>query len=248
MIRTLACILIGGVAGWLAYYSRDNLGGFLCWLANCWRDISKAWPAGPYILRGAACGLAIGSFLFLRAILWPALRRTWSWLGVNGWRITEANVAAFGQELKITSTSSQRRAAWMLCVDLATRIVVRDMHDDYGDNGDALGSLYSFFQSARKTLSDTSPRPGVDGETVESYVIRVLNRDLAPFLSAWHPQWDAWRKANPNAPSIEWAYHKAFRDELRELQKKAHQIAAGLAKIAGYNDAEQRLFGKSGET
>lgn len=163
---------------------------------------------------------------------------------MNGWQISEAEIATPGAKVKVTSTGSQRRAAWVLCVDLATRIVTQDMADENGDDGVALDSLYKFFQLARKTLSETQPRPAADGYTVESYVILVLNRDLRPFLSRWHPLWDTWHKANPEKLSKEWECHAAFRADLRGLQKKARQVAAGLAEIAGFQNAEERLFGE----
>lgn len=78
-------------------------------------------------------------------------------------------------------------------------------------------------------------------DTVETYSLAMLNQDLRPFLSKWHPVWDAWRKANPDAPCSSWDLHTAFRDDLKVLQPKIRDRAEGLGKIAGVSETSRFL-------
>jgi len=72
--------------------------------------------------------------------------------------------------------------------------------------------------------------------THETYALAMLNQDLRPFLSRWHPIWDAWRKANPDADCFSWDRHTAFRSDLKFLQNQIRVRADGLGKIAGVSE------------
>jgi hypothetical protein len=120
------------------------------------------------------------------------------------------------------------------------------MSDEEGDDGIVLKSLYELFQASRKNIMEIEPTRVLPSrrknlETVETYVLTMLNQNLRPFLSKWHPVWDAWQKSNPDVPSSNWPQHKEFRKELKALQPKIRERAIGLGEIAGVPRVGQLL-------
>lgn len=80
---------------------------------------------------------------------------------------------------------------------------------------------------------------------MESYALQLLNIRLRPYLSKWHPKWDAWRKKNPDAAQAEWPDHASFREELRALQRSMRECTLGLGQIAGIGEPSRYLSGES---
>ena len=115
--------------------------------------------------------------------------------------------------------------------ELATRIATRPLDDQIGDDGKALESLYKFVITTREALPDVEPSRGTPTPSVETYALELINRDLSPFLSKWHVEWDPWRKQNPTELCHHWPQHTTVRRELRNLQAALRQRALGLAKL-----------------
>jgi hypothetical protein len=204
-----ACALAGCVVGAIAY-----------WLVS-------SSSALVWIVTGGLIGIAVG-------LLWPFLRSFAIRHKIDDWRLEEVEI----QGLKFTSAGTQRRVAWRLFVEMATRISTQPMHDEDGDNGVALKSLYDLFQFTRKTISEMEPTPNATGDTVETFALDMLNSDLRDFLSKWHPAWDDFAKG-AKVVSQTWPDHMQFREELRRLQGKIKGRARGLAQIAGVQNADR---------
>ena len=212
IIRFMGSLLCGGLLGVCIYWITELKG---LWL---------------FVLIGALLGGLIGLFWKTFATLWMRFRS-------EDWQITEIEIATLGQKWKLANSGAQRRVAWSLFVEIATRIATQPMSDTDGDNGIALKSLYDLFQYTRKSITAMEPTrilPSRRGsfDTVETYALAMLNQDLRPFLSKWHPLWDAWRRENPDAACSSWDRHTAFRTDLRVLQTQIRGRAEGLGKIA----------------
>lgn len=175
---------------------------------------------------GVICGLTAGA-------LWPYLRTIILRFQLEDWRLEEVEI----QGLKFISAGQQRRVAWRLFVQIATRISTQPLQSDAGDEGIALQSLYDLFQLTRIAVSEMEPTKVAHVDTVETYALEMLNSDLRPFLSKWHPRWEAF--AREGKQSVEWPFRQQFRSELAVLQKQVQVRARGLAAIAGVKDIDR---------
>lgn len=177
-----------------------------------------------WILVSALCGLVAG-------LLWPIGYSIIIRLRVEDWRVEQIEI----QGIKFTSSGMQRRVAWRLFVEIATRIATQPVEEEAGDDGVALTSLYQLFQVTRKALTEMEPTPNAIGPTVETYAMDMLNRDLRPFLSKWHPKWDQFAKTGTG----EWPLHAEFRRELANVQREIRRRAHGLAELAGVKNVDR---------
>ncbi len=134
--------------------------------------------------------------------------------------------------------STQRRAAWSLCVELVTRVAVQPLEIDEGSLRETLSSLHTLFGSTREILKASGPDVGASKDSVGGIAIAVLNNGLRPFLSKWHPRlqnWEARRTAEQSIKEHEkvWVEEAQIRQELETLRKDLEQYATALAVIAG---------------
>jgi hypothetical protein len=216
IIRFMGGLLCGGLLGVCVYWGTELKG---VWL---------------FIFTGALIGGLISLF-------WQTLATLWMRFRSEDWRVTEIEIETLGQKWKLANSGTQKRVAWSIFVEIVTRIATQSMSDTDGDNGIALKSLYDLFQYTRKSIAEIKPASMLPSrkksfDTVETYALAMLNQDLRPFLSKWHPIWDAWRKANPDADSFSWDRHMAFRNDLKFLQNQIRGRAEGLGKIAGVSE------------
>lgn len=201
-------------------------GGY--WVSQRLDQLKEAWLC---VTLGACFGAIVGLF-------WPVFSSLAMRLRSEEWQVTEIEFDTLGQKWKLASSGSQRRVAWALFVEIVTRIATWPMSDDAGDDGAALKSLHDLFQTTRKAITEMEPtrilpsRNKMFGDTVETYALSMLNIDIRPFLSKWHPLWDAWKSENGEAHCRSWEQHTAFRAELRDLQTKMQERAKGLGEIA----------------
>lgn len=144
----------------------------------------------------------------------------------------------FVGELEWEPDESQRKAAWELYVELATRVAVQPLDLDEGSVREALNSLFSLFATTRDVLRRAGPGVGAARTTVGGIAIIVLNNGLRPFLSKWHPMLQAHEVLRP--PSISpkewersWKHEAALRGELEALRARLSEYAASLATMAG---------------
>jgi hypothetical protein len=204
----------------VALFAGCVLGGVGHWLVT-------ASSVSAWIFVGGLIGSAVG-------LAWPVIRSFSLSYRTEDWRLEEVVIHG----LKFTSAGAQRRVAWRLFVEMATRISTQQMRDEEGDNGVALKSLYDLFQSTRKAISEMQPTPNATGDTVETFALDMLNSDLRPFLSKWHPVWEEFVKGGKPI-SQAWPDHKKFREELRELQVTIEARARGLAQLAGVQNVDR---------
>lgn len=222
--RSLLIRLLGGLA----------VGGFL---GACIYHLSELKGFWLFALAGAFLGGILSLF-------WKTLYTLWSRFQSEEWQVTQIEIQAAGQKWKLASSNAQKRIAWSLFVELTTRIATQAMPDSDGDNGIALKSLYDLFQFTRKSIIEIKPTsvlPSQRGsvDTVETYALAMLNQDLRPFLSKWHPLWDDWKNSNPATSGTNWIHHTEFRESLRAVQTKIRSRADGLGRIAGVDDIDR---------
>jgi hypothetical protein len=141
-------------------------------------------------------------------------------------------------ELTFVVNNDARQVAWRLFVETVTRTATQPLGDDEGIIREAMNSLYSLFAITRDTLKDSRPSVVVSGgQTVEQLAVTMLNWELRPFLSKWHPRLTAFERANTDKPEDEWADGPACRADLRVVQEHIRVYALGFAKLAGVRDA-----------
>jgi hypothetical protein len=143
-------------------------------------------------------------------------------------------------ELEFTVSSDNRLIAWRLYIETTTRVSTQALEPDTGKLREAMNSLYSLFQAVRTSLAGAKPsRPGASGPKVEELGIAMLNRELRPFLSRWHPLLAEWEKANPDEPEREWPSNADCRAALNALQQNLGSYAAGFARLAGLDISDE---------
>jgi hypothetical protein len=136
---------------------------------------------------------------------------------------------------------TQRKAAWSLYVELATRIAVQPLEVDQGLLREALNSLYSLFGTTREILKVAGPDVGASHDSVGGIAIAVLNNGLRPFLAKWHPLLQAWEaqrspELSPKEHEQNWSEEPTLLAELESLRKELEQYANALAIIAGVKE------------
>lgn len=86
---------------------------------------------------------------------------------------------------------NERSAAWEMYVELVTRVSVVPLAAGEGLAGEALTSLYSFFDITRSILKAHGPgiaQPhGDDNLSFGALAVLILNSALRPLLAKWHP-------------------------------------------------------------
>ena len=145
-------------------------------------------------------------------------------------------------ELHFTVTPDNRLVAWQLFVETTTRVSTQPLAEDSGNLREALTSLYNLFQAVRSSLKDARPsRPGSRSPTVEELGVAMLNLELRPFLSYWHPMLRDWEQGHPDAPERSWDQNVQCRAALAGLQVNLNKYADGFAKLAGLKSVEKWL-------
>jgi hypothetical protein len=135
----------------------------------------------------------------------------------------------------------ERDAAWELYVELVTRVSVVELGPKEGLLREALGSLYSLFQTTREILRKYGPgvaRPKGGSELSFGYLaVAVLNGALRPVLANWHPlllDYEGRRPPEVSAVEHEWSWERAgeLRQELERVRGSLVEYADLLAEVA----------------
>ncbi|MEU7059164.1 hypothetical protein [Streptomyces sp. NPDC046197] len=134
-----------------------------------------------------------------------------------------------------------KQVSWQLFVETVTRTSTQRLGDDEGLIREALTSLYGLFATTRTILSAARPTPHGSGITVEYLAVNLLNRELRPFLSKWHPRLTAFENAHPELPESAWPDAAECRGELARIQANTRVYALGFAELAGVRDPELML-------
>ena len=190
--------------------------------------IAQVTGRNLYIIIGAVAGAA--------AILVPQQY----WRNVQLTQVTTA-VPVLG-ELTFAINNDARQVAWKLYVETATRVSTQALSDEAGFIREALTSLYGLFQTARNLLEASRPSvPASGDQTVEYLAVTMLNRQLRPFMSKWHPRLREYEKKHPDGPESDWDDNAKCRDELREVQAGLLEFALAFARLAGVRNARAAI-------
>jgi hypothetical protein len=150
-------------------------------------------------------------------------------------------------ELTFVVNNDARRVAWKLFVETVTRIATEPLEDETGLIREALTSLYKLFSITREILKDSRPSlPAPGSQTVEHLAVTMLNWELRPLLSKWHPQLRRYEHTHPDGPEDAWPGATDCRQELRQAQERLRAYALGFAQLAGVRDAEAMVSQVSG--
>jgi hypothetical protein len=138
----------------------------------------------------------------------------------------------------LAPNESERRAAWQLYVELATRIALRPFDRSTGSARSALESLYGVVLLTRQILKDAGPDVALSENAFGPLAIRFLTEVLTPFLLRWHEplrDYEATRGEKESVTSHEqkWDRYDGLCGELASLQEKTRAYTSALAKIAG---------------
>ena len=151
-------------------------------------------------------------------------------------RLSEAEIEVPGlaTTLKFVIDGEQRKVAWKIFVEMMTRVSTQPLEPGAGFVEEALDSLHGLFTTTRNLLKEMLPSPVIAGaHRVEELAILMLNRELRPFLSVWHPRWKTFTAGGAGGP---WGEEAAFRAGLEALRARLLEYAnsfGALAEIEG---------------
>jgi hypothetical protein len=191
--------------------------------------VSQITGRNLYVIIGGVAGAA--------AVL--VLQQFWRTAQLTEVKVTVPQVS----ELTFVVNNDARQVAWRLYVEAVTRISTQSLADQEGFIREALTSLYGLFATTRDTLKGSRPSVPVSGrQTVEHLAITMLNHQLRPFLSKWHPQLREFEREHPDKPESAWSGNAACRAELRIVQARIVEYALGFADLAGVREAKNTLL------
>jgi hypothetical protein len=145
-------------------------------------------------------------------------------------------------ELTFVVNNDARQVAWKLYVEVVTRISTQPLADEEGFIREALTSLYGLFATTRDTLKGSRPSVPASGrQTVEHLAVTMLNHQLRPFLSKWHPRLREFEKTHSDKLESAWVDNAACRAELRIVQANLIDYALGFADLAGVREAKTTI-------
>lgn len=190
--------------------------------------ISRVTGPGLFILTGGIAGAAA-------AVVLQVYRRAAHLVEV---RVSIPQLS----ELKFLVNNDARQVAWKCFIETVTRVSTQPLEGDDGLIREALTSLYGLFTTIRQTLKESRPSLFVSGsQTVEYLAVTMLNRELRPFLSKWHPRLRAHEQTNKDGTELAWPEAAECRSELRSVQRNLRVYALGFARLANVRDAEEMI-------
>jgi hypothetical protein len=126
---------------------------------------------------------------------------------------------------------TERRIAWELHVELATRIAVTPLTPGGGLLFEALASLAEMARRCREILRDHRPsadRTSINNE-VETVAHQVLVDVVDPFLNRWEPSLFAWNATRPGDRGV--FDHESRWEEAEDLRADLGRIATVLRPL-----------------
>ena len=197
--------------------------------------IARVTGRNLYIIIGGVAGAA--------AVL--VLQQYWRTALLTEVKITVPQVS----ELTFVVNNEARQVAWKLYIETVTRVSTQPLSDEEGFIREALSSLYGLFATTRDTLKSSRPSVPVSGsQTVEHLAVTMLNHELRPFLSKWHPRLRDFEKTHPDEKESAWPDNMTCRAELRRAQDHLIGFALGFARLAGVRDAQAAIVPASQRT
>lgn len=222
-----------------------------------WEWVRSRWVAITIgLLAGAAVGAAVyqgsrlnGQSLF---ILCGTTAGGVAAIVIRGYaRNVQLNevvisVPQFSQ-LRFAVTRDNKVVAWRLFVETATRVSTQSLDGGGGLVREAMNSLYALFTVTREVLAQVQPSQRAGSKpTVEYLAIAMLNKEIRPFLSRWHPRLLAWEQGNASRPESDWPEATACRADLAAMQQRLIRYALGFGELAGVPHVGQLMSGELG--
>lgn len=190
-------------------------------------SITQLHGGWQFTVGGALIGLIVASIFNL---LWGRAER----LTLSEVTIKVPDFA----ELRFSVSGEQRRVAWNMFVETITRVSTQPLGLEQGIIREALTSLYGLFSVTRDLLKAMPPSPATTGITVELFATRMLNHEIRPFLSKWHPRLKLYEQAETNGPDAAWQDAAACRVELDSLHIRLASYAKAYGELAGVKQLE----------
>lgn len=135
-----------------------------------------------------------------------------------------------------------REVAWSLFVETTSRIATQRLEAHEGILREALDSLYNLFTSTRSRLTAEAPSLPSENMTVEELALGMLNTELRPFLSKWHPLLTEFEAKNEGGASErDWEHNAAFRTELEGLRRRLVGYARAFGQLGGVSDVDRLI-------
>jgi hypothetical protein len=188
-----------------------------------------------YIAGGALIGLLVGCIVAL-------MQRGAAMLVLTEARVSVPQLS----ELRFVVNVEYRRVAWRLFVESMSRVATQPLSEDQGLLREAMSSLYGLFSTTRELLKDMQPTKVPDGVmTVEMLAMEMLNREIRPFLSTWHPRLRDWELNNPGRPESAWEQAQACRQDLEDLRRRMLRYGRAFGELAQVSQLD-RFFSDAG--
>lgn len=132
--------------------------------------------------------------------------------------------------IEFSSNDEDKKAAWELYIELATRITTQELPDKDGDEKTALDSVYSLFPNTR----EISKKYGPDCINFTNVTFTILNQWIRPFTAKWHKKLiqGAFAHANDEHEKNCSEFRKELK-ELREILLIFKNIMANMAGLEG---------------
>jgi hypothetical protein len=187
----------------------------------------------PCLLVGGAAGLLCGL--------------TWLALGAPGREVEVASIALSLGGLGIVEidlTSAEQAVLWRVFVELATRVALHPLRAGEGSLVEASNSLHDFFAMAREQLGQAPVRArGRGRDSAQMLVLDILNGELRPFLSNWHPRLTA--ALAGGVTEANWSQADEMRRDLEATRLRILEIAWQLGGSLGVARLERILPARS---
>jgi hypothetical protein len=163
----------------------------------------------------------------------------------RSFQLTEVTVSVPQfSELRFAVTNDNRLVAWRLFVEATTRVSTQPLDGGAGLLREAMTSLYTLFVTTREVLAQAEPsRRAGPHPTVEHLAIAMLNNELRPFLSAWHPRLREFEKAHPELPEARWPDNAACRTELTAMANRLIRYVVGFGELARVPNLDEIMSG-----
>lgn len=211
-VRVLIGLLVGAAVGVVVYQASQLTGRSLFVVAGATAGVVATVVAGAYATGGV--------------------------------RLTDVTVTVPQlSELHFVLTRDTQQVAWRLFNQMSTRVATRPLEPGSGVLREALTSLHSLFLITREITDSVQVPKSIDREpTVHLLANGMLNRELRPFLSRWHPELLRWERAEPDRPEAEWPGNGECRAELAAMQLRLREYLKGFGKLAGLTDQQIELL------
>ena len=190
--------------------------------------------------------------VFLIAKNWKLIRIFYNKIRPKSYKV---EIPGFSISGTIQYTSISQEVAWKIYIELITRVSANKLEAKSGILREALNSLYAAFGALRDILKNSTAELAKeplskDNFSVASLTLIVMNQQMRPFLSKWHPALQEYEKHKPDDISQysheqNWTNNQQFRDELNNLQIGLNQYVNMLRGIAAGNE---NAFGDNTES